>query len=60
MSVLIVFYRGVSHSVMSDMTTIDQENPDRNTDRSADRFNSRRLDDFDDFEFVNSFSGPPK
>ena len=55
----ILYYRGVSHSVVSDMKVIEQEKP--RSDR--DRYSRDRDRDFDDFEFISSSgfsSGPPK
>merc|ERR1711988_543017 len=52
--------RGASHSMMTDMTVIEQQTP--TNDRGESRFSRSRKNDFDDdFEIVNSsLSGPPK
>ena len=50
--------RGVSHSAMTDMQTIDQKSPAGTDYDRGDRYSSRGRDRFDDdFEYVG---GPPK
>ncbi|CAH1799553.1 unnamed protein product [Owenia fusiformis] len=58
--------KGVSHSAITDMQTIDQEKPSSGRERSGfDRYSSNKSRDFfdDEFEFVSGSgfnSGPPK
>ncbi|KAK3581877.1 hypothetical protein CHS0354_003187 [Potamilus streckersoni] len=58
--------KGISHSAMSDMKTIEQEAPASSSKSSFDRFESSSRKDFfeDEFEVVSSgsgfSSGPPK
>ena len=64
--------RGITHSAMTDMTTIDQEKPSDGYDRfSRDRGHDRDFDDQfssrgkdrdleDEFEMLGFSSGPPK
>ena len=62
MTILPVFNRGVSHSVMSDMKMIEQETPTsggasgRHHDDSSSAFRSNRAIE-DEFELLG---GPPK